>query len=97
MTLPFQIEVLENKLKAKVCELEEITCKKLEVEEKLEDTEKLSAKDKEILQTKLGTIENNLVAVTEVKEQLEVKLDQVNILCSLMICSPLQRILYRLV
>ena len=69
---------MENKLKVKVCELEDITCKKLEVEEKLEDIEKLSAKDKEVLQTKLKTIENNLVAVTEVKEQLEIKLDQVS-------------------
>ena len=72
-----QIEVLENKLKAKINELEEITLKKLEVEEKLEDVEKLSTKEKEALNLKFKTLENNLVVVTEVKEQLEVKLEQV--------------------
>ena len=73
-----QIEVLENKLKAKINELEEITLKKLEVEEKLEDVEKLSLKEKEALNLKLKTLEKNLVVVTEVKEQLEVKLEQVS-------------------
>ena len=73
-----QIEVLENKLKAKINELEEITLRKLEVEEKLEDVEKLSLKEKEALNLKLKTLEKNLVVVTEVKEQLEVKLEQVS-------------------
>ena len=72
-----QIEVLENKLKTKITELEEITLKKLEVEEKLEDVEKLSTKEKEALNLKLNALEKNLVVVTEVKEQLEVKLEQV--------------------
>ena len=74
-----QIEVLENKLKTKINELEEITLKKLEVEEKLEDVEKLSTKEKEALNLKLKTLEKNLVVVTEVKEQLEVKLEQVSL------------------
>ena len=73
-----QIEVLENKLKTKINELEEITLKKLEVEEKLEDVGKLSTKEKEALNLKLKTLEKNLVVVTEVKEQLEVKLEQVS-------------------
>ena len=73
-----QIEVLENKLKAKINELEEITLRKLEVEEKLEEVEKLSLKEKEALNLKLKTLEKNLVVVTEVKEQLEVKLEQVS-------------------
>ena len=72
-----QIEVLENKLKVKINEVEEITLKKLGVEEKLEDVEKLSTKEKEALNLKLETLEKNLVVVTEVKEQLEVKLEQV--------------------
>ena len=65
-------------MKVKGCELEEITFKKQQVEEKLEDVERLSVKDKEVLQTKLEAIENNLVKVTEVKEQLEIKLNQVS-------------------
>ena len=73
-----QIEVLENKLKTKINELEEIILRKLEVEEKLEDVEKLSLKEKEALNLKLKTLEKNLVVVTEVKEQLEVKLEQVS-------------------
>ena len=68
---------MENKLKVKINEVEEITLKKLGVEEKLEDVEKLSTKEKEALNLKLETLEKNLVVVTEVKEQLEVKLEQV--------------------
>ena len=78
INVSLQIEVLENKLKTKINELEEITLKKLEVEEKLEDVEKLSTKEKEALNLKLKTLEKNLVVVTEVKEQLEVKLEQVS-------------------
>ncbi len=74
----FQIEVLETKVNTKVCELEEITSQKEVLEEKLHQAEKLSSEDKELLQRKLETVESRLEATCEVKEQLEIKLVQVN-------------------
>ncbi len=68
---------MEGKYKTALTDLEEITHKKAEVEDQLQETETLSTTEKQELREKLAELERKLVTVVEVKDELELKLEQV--------------------